>query len=222
MDVTIDMLRPILPYFGTLLRAAYVTLGLSLAAIVGAMVLGMVMAFGRLNAHRIVRFMAGLYVEFLRNTPLLVLLYFIYFSLPELGLRLTPFTSALLGMSLHESAYMAEIFRAGFIAVPEGQYQAARSQGMRRWQIERHIVLPQVLRTIYAPLGNQFAMVILASSLASAISVNEIAGWMQSVGADTFRYFDVFLVAAIAYIVICQCVNMAHAFVGRLLFPAEL
>lgn len=221
MEFLAAQFRPITPFLGELYSAAWMTLVLSLEAIVGALVLGTIVAFGRVSSNRLLRIAAGCYVEFLRNIPLLVLLYFIYFLMPALGLRFSPFVSALIGMALHESAYMTEILRAGLIAVPVGQYEAAQSQGMTRWQLQRHIVLPQVFRTIYAPLGTQFTMVIIASSLASAISVNEVTGWMQTVGADTFRFFDVFLIAAIVYIVLSQLVNLLHTVVGRLLFRAE-
>lgn len=221
MEFLAGQLRPIYPFLGELYGAAWTTLVLSLQAIAGALVLGTIVAFGRVSSNRHLRIAAGCYVELLRNIPLLVLLYFIYFLLPALGLRFSPFVSALIGMALHESAYMTEILRAGLVAVPVGQYEAAQSQGMTRWQLQRHIVLPQVFRTIYAPLGTQFTMVIIASSLASAISVNEVTGWMQTVGADTFRFFDVFLIAAMVYIVLSQLVNLLHMLVGRLLFRAE-
>jgi len=221
MEFLAGQLRPIYPYLGELYSAAWTTLVLSLGAIVAALVLGTIVAFGRVSAHRLVRIAATFYVEFLRNIPLLVLLYFIYFLLPALGLRFSPFVSALIGMALHESAYMTEILRAGLSAVPVGQYEAAQSQGMTRFQLQRHIVLPQVFRTIYVPLGTQFTMVIIASSLASAISVDEVSGWMQTAGADTFRFFDVFLIAAFVYVVLCQLVNLLHTVVGRLLFRAK-
>ena len=218
MEFLTGQLRPIYPFLGELYGAAWTTLTLSAQAIVAALILGTIVALGRVSTNRLIRIAAGCYVELLRNIPLLVLLYFIYFLMPALGLRFSPLTSALVGMALHESAYMTEILRAGLIAVPIGQYEAAQSQGMTRWQVQRHIVLPQVFRTIYAPLGTQFTMVIIASSLASAISVDEVTGWMQTVGADTVRFFDVFFIAAIVYIVLCQFVYVLHAVVGRVLF----
>jgi polar amino acid transport system permease protein len=149
-----------------------------------------------------------------------VVLYFVYFMIPTIGLRLSSFQSALMAMSLHAGAYMTEILRAGLIAVPYGQYEAGHAQGMSRWQILRYVVMPQVFRTIYAPLGNQLIAIILASSLTSAIAVNEIASWMQTAGAASFRYFETFLVAAAVYLVLSQVVNLARIRIGRKLFPA--
>jgi ABC-type amino acid transport system permease subunit len=154
----------------------------------------------------------------MRNTPLLVILYLVYFTGPEFGVRLSSFSSALIGLSLNSAGYMAEIIRAGLVAVPNGQFEAAASQGMSTVQTFRHIVLPQVFRTIYAPLGNQIIAVILASSLASAIAVEEVASWMQTVGSSSFRFFESFAVAALVYVVLCQSVNLARILVGRMLF----
>jgi polar amino acid transport system permease protein len=212
-------LRAVTPYLGALVPAAVATITVSLATMVLSLALGMVFAVGRQSRHRTIRFLATSYVEFFRNTPLLVVLYFVYFMIPTIGLRLSSFQSALLAMSLHAGAYMTEILRAGLIAVPYGQYEAGHAQGMSRWQILRHVVMPQVFRTIYAPLGNQFIAIILASSLTSAIAVNEIASWMQTAGAASFRYFETFLVAAAVYLVLSQAVNLARIRIGRKLFP---
>src|SRR5277367_6328145 len=213
-------LRAITPYLGDLVSAAIATITVSLATMVVSLALGMVFAIGRQSRHRAIRFLATAYVEFFRNTPLLVILYFVYFMIPTIGLRLSSFQSALLAMSLHAGAYMTEILRAGLIAVPYGQYEAGHAQGMSRLQILRYVVMPQVFRTIYAPLGNQFIAIILASSLTSAIAVNEIASWMQTAGAASFRYFETFLVAAVVYLVLSQAVNLARIQIGHKLFPA--
>jgi ABC-type amino acid transport system permease subunit len=102
--------------------------------------------------------------------------------------------------------------------VAHGQFEAAASQGLTTTQTYRHIVLPQVFRTIYAPLGNQFIAVILASSLASAVAVEDVASWMQTTGATSFRFFETFLVSAVVYLVLCQAVNLARLGIGRWLF----
>ncbi len=89
---------------------------------------------------------------------------------------------------------------------------------MTGWQVFRHVVFPQVFRTIYAPLGNQVIAVILASSLASAVAVEDVASWMQTVGSTSFRFFETFVIAAIVYLVLCQTVNIARLLIGRWLF----
>ncbi len=210
--------RTIYPYLGDLQSAALLTLGLSLAAIVISIAIGAVIAVMRRSTSRLLRFFGSAYVEVMRNTPLLVILYIIYFAGPAIGLRLSSFNAALIGLSLNSAGYMAEILRAGLIAVAPGQFEAAQAQGMTTLQTFRHVVFPQVFRTIYAPLGNQVIAVILASSLASAVAVNDVASWMETTGSTSFRFFETFVAAAIVYLVLCQAVNLARLGIGRMLF----
>ncbi len=217
MDYTFT-LRTIYPYLGELRQAAALTLSLSLLAIAISIALGAGVAVMRRSRSRPMRFVAAAYVEVMRNTPLLVILYLIYFAGPAIGIRLSSFNAALIGLSLNSAGYMAEILRAGLIAVPQGQFEAAQSQGMSALQSFRHVVFPQVFRTIYAPLGNQVIAVILASSLASAVAVDEVASWMETVGSTSFRFFETFVVAALVYLVLCQAVNLGRLGIGRVLF----
>ena len=211
-------LRTIYPYLGDLKSAAWLTLSLSVLAIVLSIALGAVVAIMRRSRHRLARIAGAIYVEVMRNTPLLVILYIVYFGGPSIGLRLRSFDAALIGLTLNAAGYMAEIIRAGLVAVPAGQFEAAASQGFTTLQSFRHIVIPQVFRTIYAPLGNQIIAVILASSLASVIAVDEVASWMETVGSTSFRFFETFVVAAFVYLVLCQAVNAARLLIGRWLF----
>jgi polar amino acid transport system permease protein len=211
-------LRTIYPYLNELRHGAGITLALSVLAIAISVIVGIGVALLRRSPYRALRLFGGLYVEVMRNTPLLVILYLIYFALPATGLRLSSFTAALIGLSLNSAGYMAEIFRAGLAAVAHGQFEAAASQGMSAAQTYRHVILPQVFRTIYAPLGNQVIAVILASSLASAVGVEDVASWMQTTGATSFRFFETFVVSAVVYLVLCQIVNLGRIGVGRWLF----
>ncbi len=215
-------LRTIYPYLGELQQAAWVTLSLSVLAIVISIVIGSGVAVMRRSTRRVLRFLGAAYVEVMRNTPLLVILYIVYFGLPAFGLRLSSFNAALIGLSLNAAGYMAEIIRAGLVAVPGGQFEAAAAQGFSTLQSFRHVVFPQVFRTIYAPLGNQVIAVILASSLASAVAVDEVASWMETVGSTSFRFFETFMVAAVMYLVLCQIVNLARLGIGRMLFRQDL
>lgn len=220
MDYTFT-LRTILPYIGELWPAAALTLTLSVLTILVSLVIGAGVAVLRRGRSRLGRGLAGAYVEVMRNTPLLVILYVIYFAAPGIGVRLSSFQAALIGLSLNSGGYMAEILRAGLAAVPAGQFEASRSLGLSGAQAFRLVVFPQVLRTIYAPLGNQFITVILASSLASAVAVDEVASWMETTGSTSFRFFETFLVAACVYLVLCQAVNLLRLGVGRMLFRVE-
>ena len=128
------------------------------------------------------------------------------------------FVCAIIAMTLNSGAFMTEIFRAGFIAIPRGQYEAARSQGMTWWQMFRFVIFPQILRVTYAPLGNQLIGVIMASSIASVITVEEVTSWMTNTGAVTYRYFETFAIAAIVYLALCQLTNLGRIAVGRYIF----
>ena len=172
----------------------------------------------RRSTSRLLRVLDASYVEVMRNTPLLVILYVIYFAGPTIGVRLSSFNAALIGLSVNSAGYMAEILRAGLIALAPGQVEAAQAQGLTAVQTFRYVVFPQVFRTIYAPLGNQVIAVILASSLASVIALNEVASWMETVGSTSFRFFETFTVAAGVYLVLCQTVNLGRIAIGRLLF----
>jgi len=211
-------LRTIYPYLGDLWQSALITLWLSVLAILLSIALGTLIAVMRRSPHRPWRILGTIYVEIMRNTPLLVILYIVYFAAPQAGLRLSSFMAALLGLTLNSAGYMAEILRAGLIAVPSGQSEAAQSLGLRPLQVLRHVVFPQMFRAIYAPLGNQIIAVILASSLASAVAVEEVTSWMQTVGSTSFRFFETFAVAAVVYGVLCQTVNVARILIGRRLF----
>ncbi len=166
--------------------------------------------------------MGATYVEVLRNIPLLILLYLVYFGSSQAGWRITAFTASVISLTLHSGAYMTEVFRGGLQAIPKGQYEASASQGMTSFQTLRHIVAPQVFRAIYPALGNMFIGVLLGSSLASVVTVFDLSNWMWVTGSTTFRFFETFLVAGFVYIVLCQIVNVARLIVGQRVFGSPL
>jgi polar amino acid transport system permease protein len=166
------------------------------------------------------RFLGTAYVEVLRNVPLLVVVYLVFFGLAQIGIRVDNYHSALIALTLNAGAYMTEIFRGGLIAIPRGQYLAALSQGLTRFQLYRYVVLPQAVRIIYAPLGNLFIGVIIGSSLAKVIGVDEVAGWMYSAGDASLRYMESFLVAGFIYVALAQSVNIGRILTGRALMRA--
>jgi polar amino acid transport system permease protein len=211
-------LRTVVPYLGGLPEAAMVTVEVSVLTIVLSLGIGIGGVLLRRSRHPPLRVLGAAYVELMRNTPLLVLLYLVYFGLPQLGFRVSGFQSALIALTINSGAYMTEIFRGGLAAISRGQYEAALSQGMTPAQTFRHVIFPQVFRIVYAPLGNQFIQVVLGSSLASVVAVNDVASWMQTAGSATFRYFETFLVAGIVYVGLCQAINLARIATGRILF----
>jgi polar amino acid transport system permease protein len=213
-------LRVLYPYLWELPQAIWTSISLSGLAIAVGLLIGIVGALAKHRQRGFRRWLATAYVEVLRNTPLLILLYLIFFGMPRLGLgRIGGYGSALIAMSLNCGAYMIEILRAGLLSIPTGQYDAANALGLKRALTFRLVTFPQMIRAIYASLGNLFVQVLLGSSLASVVSVNEISDWMQNTGSETFRYFESFAIAGVVYISLCQCVGLGRILLGILLFP---
>jgi His/Glu/Gln/Arg/opine family amino acid ABC transporter permease subunit len=210
----------VIPFLGDLPRAIWISVSLSLLAIAIGLPVGLAGALLRRSGSRPARGLSAAYVEFVRNTPVIVLLYLVFFGLAEAGLRVSGYGSALIALTLNGSAYMVEIFRGGLAAIPRGQAEAAASLGLSRRGIFRLVVWPQLLRIVYAPLGNVFIQILLGSSLASVVSVPEVTDWMENAGSQSFRFFETFAIAGIVYVVLCQAVNVGRWVLGRLLFRA--
>jgi polar amino acid transport system permease protein len=155
----------------------------------------------------------AVYVELVRNVPLLVVLYLLFYGLPA-SLRLSALQAGVLALAVNSTAFSVEIFRGGLSAIPHGQYEAAASIGLHRALAFRLIIMPQLLRVVFPSLGNQVISVVLGSSVASVIGVPELTYETLSIGSITFRYFELFVLAAIAYIVAAQAISLAWRIVG--------
>jgi polar amino acid transport system permease protein len=183
-----------------IMAGAATTLWLTAVSIVAGLILGFVLALMKLSKHSFIRAPAVAYVWLFRGTPLLVQLIVIYTGLPQLGIKLSVVESALIGLTLNEAAYLAEIVRAGITAVSEGQVRAARALGMRESQIMRYIVLPQALRIIVPPLGNSVNGLLKTTSVTSVISMEELLRRTQVLIQERFMVLELFAVAAIYYL----------------------
>jgi His/Glu/Gln/Arg/opine family amino acid ABC transporter permease subunit len=208
-------------YWSALPMAVWTTVSLSTVAVLLGLPVGLGGAVARRYGAGGIRWAFAAYVEFMRNTPLIVLLFLVYFGLPQTGLRLGGYASALIALTLNCSAYMIEVFRGGLEAIPRGQYEAATALGLTALQRFRLAIFPQLLRVTYPSLGNIFIQVLLGSSLASVVAVSEIADWMQNAGSQTFRFFETFAVAGGVYILLCQGINIARIVIGKYLFKSS-
>jgi len=184
-----------------------VTIQLALTAYAVALVLGLVAALGQLSKHPIPYTISRLYIEIIRGVPLLVQLLYIAFVVTPALADLTgqrwlrnDIVRATLGLGIGYGAYLAEVYRAGIESIPRGQTEAARSLGMSYWQTMRHIVLPQAVRVILPPLGNDFISMLKDSSLASVISVQELTYSGSLLNARTFRSFQTYNMVALLYL----------------------
>ncbi|WP_275784430.1 amino acid ABC transporter permease [Pararhizobium gei] len=179
---------------------AAMTLFLIAVSATAGIVLSILCAAARRSRYVILRQAVAGYVELIRNTPFLVQLFFIFFGLPSLGIRLDPVTAAILAMTLNMTAYTTEIVGAGLDAVPKGQREAALALGLRPRTVFVKIVLPQALKVIYPALTSQIVIMMLESSVVSQIAVRELTYEADLLQARTFRAFETYFVVTLVYL----------------------
>lgn len=183
-------------------RGTGVTLALSIASLAVGMVVGLMLAVGQEAPVRLVRGIVWFYIWLFRGTPVLLQLVFVFNVLPSFNIVLPGFACAVLALGLNEGAYMAEIMRAGIRAVGPGQRLAARALGLEEHQVMRWVVLPQALRIIVPPIGNQFIGMLKLSALVSVIGVKELLLTADETASANFRYIEALTAAAIWYLVL--------------------
>ena len=197
------------------LEGIWVTLGLSAVAMLGSLILGTVLAVGRIYGPSPIQRVVIAYIEVIRNTPLLVQLFFVYFGLPAVGIRFDGITSATIAFVVYLSAYTAEIIRAGIEAVPNTQVEAGESLGLSYPQVFRHIILVPALKDMYPALSGQFIFFMLASSVVSQISVQDLFHAGALVQARTFRDFEIYLVIGALYLALTMAFRLAFWLIYR-------
>lgn len=185
----------------TFLQALWITLQLALWSIVLAAVLGGVLAFFRLSRFQAVRMLAAGYISLIRGTPLVTQLFIIYFGLASI-VTIDAFWAGVIGLTAHNAAYVAEIYRSGIQSVPAGQIEAGRSLGMSKWTTLRLVISPQALRTVLPSLGNQFIIAVKDTSVAAFITVAELFRTAQIVAAEKFRPLEFYVIVGVYYLVI--------------------
>ena len=191
-----------------LLLGTRLTIELAIIAVAIGLVIGTFTGIGRVGGNRIVRVATGIYVDFIRGTPLLVQLFLVYFGLPSLiGRPVPPFMAAITAMGINSGAYVAEIVRAGIQSIDRGQMEAARSVGLTYSPSMRYIIFPQAFRRIIPPLGNEFIAMLKDSSLVSVIALEELLRKGQVVITRTFRPFEVYMVVALIYLVMTLAIS---------------
>jgi len=188
-----------LPY---LLQGVGLTIVISAAAMLLALILGMVVAIFSQIPSRIARELVRAYVEVFRNTPLLIQIFIVYFGLPQLGLKLSPFLSGLSALTLYTAAYNVEIFRAGLEAVPKGQREAARSTGLSPLQEAVYVIIPQAVRISFPALGNNLVSLTKNTSLVSTIGMVELMFVANDISFNNFRTFEIYGTAAVLYVIL--------------------
>ena len=179
------------------------TLSLTGLSMLFGLIFGIPLGIGRMSNSRIIKFLSGAFIEVFRDTPILVQLVWIFYCLPILtGIMMSAFMSAILAMSLHATAYLAEVYRAGIASIDRGQIEAGRVVGMSSWQTMRRIILPQAIQRVIPPMMNVFADFMKASALCSVIGVWELFREASNVITTTYRPLEVYSAMAVIYFLI--------------------
>lgn len=202
--------------FPLLLLGAGVTIQITALSVGFGLLIGMFVGIARLSNVKLVKFLATVYVDFIRGTPLLVQIFLIYFALPMIiGQRIDPFIAAITACSVNSGAYVAEIFRAGIQSIDKGQMEAGRSLGMTWTQTMRFIILPQAFKRIIPPLGNEFIAMLKDSSLVSVIGFEELTRRGQLIIARTYGSFEIWLTVAFIYLVMTLTISRLVDYLER-------
>ncbi len=179
----------------------FVTFKVTVGAILLSLVIGLFTGLGRLARNKVINVIASLYVEVIRGIPLLVQLFYIYFALGRI-IQLPAIASAIIAMGICYGAYMGEIFRAGIQSIPSGQMEAARSLGMKKNQAMVYVIIPQSIKVILPPIGNEFVALLKDSSLVSILAVSDILRRGREFASETFMYFETYTLVALVYLII--------------------
>lgn len=211
----------------TVMQGLSVTLGLTVVAMIIGVALGLILAIARMSQDRLASSLAGLFIWFFRGTPLLVQLIFWYnmstlFPRISIGIAswntndlITPLTAAIVGLALNEAAYMAEIIRGGLLSVDKGQAETAQAFGMTKARALRRIIIPQAMKSIVPPTGNQLISMIKATSLVSVIAMADLLYSVQSIYNRTFEIIPLLLVAVLWYLLITSILNIGQSAIER-------
>ena len=202
-----------------LLQGAIVTFELGLLTFWGGALIGLLGASLKTFGGRFLSGLAGAYVIFFTNTPALIQIYFLYFGLPEFGIRWGNFTCVLIGLTLNAGAYLTEIMRAGFISVHRTEMEAAETIGMSLVQQIRFVIVPHIAKTIYPALANFFIVIlVMGTSIGAVVGVDELTGTAINIATENYRWIEMFVVVAGIYVVLTFIASLSLALLGRWAF----
>ena len=217
MGIALDF-SSVLEQWPLFLDGALLTLELSAVATVAGFLAGTACAIA-LRAGGLLARLCAIYVEVIRNTPLLVQIFLMYFGLASLGVHLSAFVVASLSLTVNVAAYTAEIMRAGLEAIPAGQIEAGECLGLSRVQLYRYVLLLPAMERVYPSLASQFVLLMLASSVTSQISAEELTAIANRVQSDTFRPFETFILLAAIYVMLSVLMRVGFALLAWAVFP---
>jgi len=218
MNLNLDF-SVVLERWPSLLGGAVLTLELALIATVLGGIVGIFGAIGRRSGHTMIAGICGAYVEAIRNTPLLVQIFLVYFGLASIGLQLSAVAVAALALTINVGAYTTEIMRAAFDSIHRGQIEAGEGLGLSQAQIYWHVILLPALERVYPALASQFVLLMLASSVTSQISAEELTAVANYIQSDTYRAFETYIVVALLYVLLSLMMRAGFFGLGQLIFP---
>lgn len=205
----------------SLVDGAKLSLLVSLVAVAIGISLGIIVASARLSTLWIFRALSGVYVAFLRGTPMIVQIFIVHFGLTEIGLTLPALASGIIALSLNSGAYMGEVFRGGIQSIDLGQTQAGLSVGLTKFQVFRHIVFPQAFRRVIPSMGNEMITLTKDSSLVSFIAITELTYKATLIASRTYEYFTMYIGIAIVYFAITYTLSLLLGILERRLGPYD-
>ena len=208
----------LLPYTGEIIRGVGLTLQLSAITMLIGLAIGLGVALASLSDRPALRIPVRVYVEVIRNTPLLVQLFIVFFGLPSLGIRLDANMAAIIGLSINLGAYCGEILRAGIESIRTSQIEAGRSLGLTAGQTFRHVVLFPAIKAIYPALASQFVLLLLATSVVSSIGATELFHQAAFIDSRTYRSFESYSLITAAYLVMTLIFRALFSAVWWLVF----
>lgn len=204
-----------------LLRGALVTLELTVLVFFLSLFFGTLIGQQRFHKENRVSYrIATIYVEVIRNTPLLVQLFFIYFGLPQFGIYLPATLAGVIGLTINNSAYVAEIVRAGIQSIPKGQWEAANCLALTQSQVFTYVIFPQTLRNVFPSLINQFVMIMFGTSLLSALDIKDLTQVASILNSQTFRTVELFSFAILIYYVMSVITTRILHYINNKYFPS--
>jgi len=205
-----------------LLKASLLTLELGILTFWGGALIGLAGAAAKTYGGPVLNRLARAYVVLFTNTPALIQIYFLYFGLPEVGIRLSSYTCVLAGLTLNAGAYLTEIMRAGFLSTRRTELEAAETLGFSRLQQIRYVIVPHIARVIYPALANFFIVVmVMGTSLGAIFGLDELTGEAINIATDNYRWIEMFVLVAAIYIVLTFIASLSLALVGRLAFRVK-
>lgn len=209
-------------YVPEFIKASWLTLQVTVLSFVLSVALGLLTALASVSALGTLRFIARAYVEIIRNTPVLLQIFIVFFGLPSAGIALDAYWAGVIALGLNVGAYLSEVFRAGIQSVPRGQLEAAAILGLERTQIFTEIVLPQAARAVYPTIVNYLIQLLLGTSLLSAIALPELTGTATVINSRTLLYVQTFAVTLAAYLVLGNALSWLAGQLGARVFHPPL